>query len=152
MDGSAFDRLTRAVSTAGSRRRLLGIVASVGLGGVLTRLDKAATKASSEETQADVGPGGVLTQMDGAATPVSEETTEAEAAVPVWTPRARPKSDCERQIGPNASCSETSPCCPPARCEPLPQSGPRCCLPPGANCNTNSLLCCSHSCNGNVCM
>lgn len=39
MDDSTFDRLTRAVSAAGSRRRLLGLLTSVGLGGLLMQLD-----------------------------------------------------------------------------------------------------------------
>jgi hypothetical protein len=45
MEGSAFDRLARAVSRAGSRRRLLGLVTSVGLGGLLSQLDDASTEA-----------------------------------------------------------------------------------------------------------
>jgi hypothetical protein len=45
MEGSTFDRLARAVSTAGSRRRLLGVLASVGLGGLLSQLDDASTEA-----------------------------------------------------------------------------------------------------------
>lgn len=36
MDGTAFDRLTRAIGSPGSRRRLLGVAASFGLGGVLS--------------------------------------------------------------------------------------------------------------------
>lgn len=39
MDGSTFDKLTRVVSTAGSRRYVLGLLASLGLGGVLSTLD-----------------------------------------------------------------------------------------------------------------
>jgi hypothetical protein len=45
MDGSTFDRLTRAVSSAGSRRRLLGLLTSVGLGGLLRQLDDGASEA-----------------------------------------------------------------------------------------------------------
>jgi hypothetical protein len=45
MDDSTFDRLARAVSAAGSRRRLLGVVASVGLGGLLSALDDDTTQA-----------------------------------------------------------------------------------------------------------
>ncbi len=45
MEDSTFDRLTRAVSAASSRRRLLGVVASVGLGGLLSALDDDTTQA-----------------------------------------------------------------------------------------------------------
>lgn len=45
MDGSTFDRLTCAVSNFGSRRRLLGLLTGVGLGGLLTQLDDEAIEA-----------------------------------------------------------------------------------------------------------
>jgi hypothetical protein len=45
MEGTAFDRLTMAVSRAGSRRRLLGALVSVGLGGLLSHLDDDAADA-----------------------------------------------------------------------------------------------------------
>jgi hypothetical protein len=45
MDGSTFDRLTRAVSSVSSRRRLLGLLTSLGLSGLLTHLDDESTEA-----------------------------------------------------------------------------------------------------------
>lgn len=48
MDGSTFDRLTRAVSTAGSRRRVLSLLTSVGLGGLLSTLDDDESVAKRE--------------------------------------------------------------------------------------------------------
>lgn len=45
MESSTFDRLTRAVSAAGSRRRLLGVLASVGFGGLLGALDDESAQA-----------------------------------------------------------------------------------------------------------
>ena len=48
MDGSTFDRLTRALRTAGSRRRLLGVVTSLGLGGLLGALDGDPTDAKRQ--------------------------------------------------------------------------------------------------------
>jgi hypothetical protein len=45
MEGSTFDRLTRAVSSVSSRRRLLGLLTSLGLSGLLSHLDDEATEA-----------------------------------------------------------------------------------------------------------
>ena len=45
MDDSTFDRLTRAISSTGSRRRLVGLLAGVGLAGLLSHLDDAETEA-----------------------------------------------------------------------------------------------------------
>lgn len=45
MDGSTFDRLIRELSTARPRRRLLGLLTSVGLGGLLSSLDDESTRA-----------------------------------------------------------------------------------------------------------
>lgn len=46
MDESAFDRLTRAVSTTGSRRRLLRLFAGMSLGEILTSQDGEAVQAT----------------------------------------------------------------------------------------------------------
>ena len=45
MDGSTFDRFTRAVSTAGSRRRLLALLASLGFSGLIGNLDNETAQA-----------------------------------------------------------------------------------------------------------
>lgn len=44
MDESRFDQIARAVSTSGTRRRLLGSLAGLGLGGALAALDAEAEK------------------------------------------------------------------------------------------------------------
>lgn len=48
MEGSAFDRFTRAISRAGSRRHLLGVLTSVPLGGLLSQWNDGATDAKGK--------------------------------------------------------------------------------------------------------
>jgi hypothetical protein len=145
MDESRFDRLTRAVSSAGSRRRLLGIVASLGLGGVLTRLDQSATTARAVTT-ATARRGGVRTQVDDAATEPSEETTVVSEEIDPSTDIPGISGTCNHHTGPDSHCSATEPCCSPALCVAGPRHWDRCCLPVGAVCNTFPLSCCSHYC------
>ncbi|MFN8677554.1 MAG: hypothetical protein U0Z70_14360 [Thermomicrobiales bacterium] len=44
LDGSTFDRLARAVGASGSRRRVLGVLAGLGLAGALAGQHAAAEK------------------------------------------------------------------------------------------------------------
>jgi hypothetical protein len=146
MDGSRFDRFTRAVSTAGSRRRLLGLVASLGLGGMLTHRDQTATTASSATTTASVRRGRVRPQVDDAATEPSEETTVVSEEIDPSTDLPGMSGACNPHTGPDSHCSATEPCCSPALCVAGPYHWDRCCLPTGALCNTFPLSCCSHYC------
>lgn len=145
MDGPTFDRLTRALSAARSRRRLLGIVASLGLGGTLTHRDGTAATASAATT-ASVRRSGVRPQVDDAAPEPSEETTVPSEEIDPSTDLPGMSDTCNRHTGPETHCSATEPCCSPALCVAGPYHWDRCCLPVGALCNTFPLSCCSHYC------
>lgn len=168
MDEVTFDRLTRAVSRAGSRRQVLGVLASVGLGGLLSQLADETSEAKRQhgrnrghhpgkgkdnrkgKRKGGKGGGGLGGTQCGAAGSDCDQD-----------------SDCCSTNCFNFSCSakahscgtdtNPTPCRPPAKgcagaqcCYAAVSCDDGCCQPPANQCNPQG-NCCAPNCAGKQC-
>lgn len=154
MDGSTFDRFTRALSEARSRRRLLGVVTSLGLGWLLSGLAADPTDARRKHGRnRGHRPGKNKDNRKGKRTGTGGGDRDEPAPCRTTGERCDQNSECCGGNCFNQQCAATVSTCGGVACNPAgtgccPEDG--CCQPPANQCN-GAGLCCAPNCTGRQC-
>src|SRR4051812_35247950 len=145
MDGSAFDRLSRAFVTGGSRRRLFGLLTSLPLLGFLgrsavaeSRPGRKAHRHHTQQPQRHAKTRRHTPQRDAA---------HSEACIPTGQrcPSRKPRGKHHKRLGCNACCQDSFH----TETDGKQYCG---CQPNGGSCTTDAATsCCSGFCNGSTC-